>query len=222
MTKTLRNIAICILKPNGKVAFVKSSPRYAQILDVGCGNDAVINIKKLLPDCHYTGLDVGDYNQGSFSKLLIDKYIIVAPDIFAEAISSLGPIFDSIISSHNLEHCDDRDSTLSSMMFALKPGGRLYMSFPSSRSIYFPKRKGTLNYYDDLTHQGQPPNYDSIISSLQKNNFVIEFATRHYQPLVMRLLGLILEPLSALQKRVLKGTWEFYGFESIIVARKLV
>ena len=124
------------------------------------------------------------------------------------------------MSSHNLEHCNDRNATLRAMLAALKPGGLIFMLFPCESSTRFPKRKGCLNYYDDETHKYAPPAFDHVIGELNNQGFEILFAAHQYRPLILRLIGLYLEPLSRQRQQILTGTWEFYGFESVIWARK--
>ena len=79
---------------------------------------------------------------------------------------------------------------------------------------------GSLNYFDDITHKPPPPDFKSIIETLKLNEFDIEFSTNRYRPFLLSLVGLLLEPFSFLRQKVLRGTWELYGFESIIHAKK--
>ena len=95
------------------------------------------------------------------------------------------------------------------------------MSFPCEASVSYPKRNGCLNYHDDPTHKGAPPDFGKLLGMVSGAGFVIEFSARNYKPKMLWLIGLVSEPLSRLSKQVLRGTWEFYGFESIIIARKL-
>lgn len=216
----LKDKLVTLLRPRGKLAFVRSLRSDAEILDIGCGNEAVVGIKNAAPGCRYTGVDIGDYNQTARSKRLMDEYVIVDVRKFADGIRALEPRFDGVISSHNLEHCDDLPDTLSAMLSRVKKGGKIYMSFPCKDSVNFPSRRGTLNFYDDETHKSAPPNYDAILSKLKESGFTIEFATARYRPILLRAIGLLTEPFSAARKRVMKGTWELYGFESVIIAAK--
>jgi SAM-dependent methyltransferase len=170
------------------------------------------------PLINYTGLDIGDYNQEK--PILADEYLITCPENFAYEIEKRPSHYDSILSSHNIEHCLDRKRTLIAMMRALRPGGRLYIAFPSSRSIDFPRRQGTLNYYDDSTHIDVPPDFDEYLALLSAEGFSIDYSTKRYRPIIMRILGFINERRSKNSGIVMTGTWEYYGFESIIWARK--
>lgn len=208
-----------ILRRRGRYSFIRENAG-VNILDVGCGNDSAYKTKLFMPNIIYTGVDVVDYNN-KFPNFA-DKYICTEPDKFAQTISNLNSSYDLVISSHNLEHCNDRDATLLSMLSTVKVGGYIYLAFPCEDSKFWPSRHGTLNYFDDATHQYNPPNYVEIIATLNKNDFLILFSVKNYKPKILRFLGALLEPLSMLTKRVLPGTWEYYGFETIIWAQRII
>jgi ubiquinone/menaquinone biosynthesis C-methylase UbiE len=211
-----------MLRPKGKQGFLSTLDSTSRILDVGCGNHkSVSSFKMVLPDCIYTGIDVGDYNQTSDSLSQIDEYIVTASSTFPSKIASLGNRFDAVVSSHNLEHCDNRNQCLDSIMKVVVKGGSVYLSFPSEKSIGFPRRSGTLNYYDDDTHQDSPPDFEAILEELKNNNFNVTFSAKYYKPFILRFIGFIMEPISMVTKRISIGTWDYYGFESIIHATKV-
>jgi SAM-dependent methyltransferase len=207
-----------IVRPHGKLHFLTRLSSHASILDVGCGNNSPFQVKSILPESTYTGVDVGDYNQTMPNKA--DRYIITTPAGFTGALREFCEEFDAVLSSHNIEHCDDRMGTLEAMLRATKPGGKIYIAFPCAESVRFPARAGTLNYYDDATHKALPPDFDLLLQVLRESGFQIEHAARHHRPVLFWLLGMLVEPLSRWRKRVMRGTWELYGFESIIIARK--
>lgn len=205
------------LNPRDKERFLIRLGSNATILDVGCGNDSPRFTKNLLPDCYYVGIDVADYQQKS--KTLADRYIICTPEEFHTEIESAGK-FDAVISSHNFEHVDDRNATLQAMLSAVRIGGMLYMAFPTAKSIGFPSRLGTLNYFDDPTHKGLPPDFKQIKRMLKSHGFRIVYARSSYKPLMLWTLGLAQERKSIFLGKILLGTWAFWGFESIIWAKK--
>jgi SAM-dependent methyltransferase len=208
-----------LLMRNKKVSFLKKLDKNARILDVGCGNNSPLKTKKVLKNCFYTGIDIDDYNQSS--KELADKYIVADRLTFHQSIEKLHGQFDAVISAHNLEHCDNREGTLLAMLNALKPGGLIYLAFPCEESINFPSRKGTLNYYDDSSHLGAPPNLEWVLKHLKSNNFTIIRLAKKNRPVSVRFIGFLLEPLSSFTKKIYPGTWEYYGFETIIWAKKI-
>lgn len=211
------------LRPGGKKSIIANSGDNIKILDVGCGNSSAIVFRELLRNCHYTGLDVSDYNQSSESRAVMDEYIVVSPTDFAKAIKEADSSFDLIVSSHNLEHCFERWEVLDAMLDKLAVNGILYLSFPSESSKKFPSRsRGCLNYFDDDTHVADPPDVHSIINRIaEREDFTIEFLAKNYSPLLLRIIGLVIEPWSILTKTVKIGTWELYGFETILHVRRV-
>lgn len=206
------------LRRKSKVNFILSLRNGSKLLDVGCGNNSPSICKALRPDIYYVGLDIGDYNQVRCPSGVADEYIIAAPETFIQTIATFEHRFDALISSHNLEHCAMPYSVLIAMLKTLKPGGRIYLAFPCSASISFPSRRG-LNFYDDNTHK-ELLEMILVEETIKTEGFTIDFVTERHRPLLLKLIGLVLEPLSFLSRRVMVGTWELYGFESIIWATK--
>jgi SAM-dependent methyltransferase len=163
-----------VFRPHRKIDFLNRLPSKCEILDVGCGSNSPYLVKSLFPDCTYTGIDVEDYRQTKPN--LADHYVLVDRRHFSESVLAFGKKFDAVISSHNLEHCDNRDETLDAMMTVLKDGGRLYLSVPPNTSVTFPSREGCLNYYDDPTHKSVPPDFGAIIDLLSRKGFSISIA----------------------------------------------
>jgi SAM-dependent methyltransferase len=210
------------VRPHGKEAFLKAMRAGDRVLDVGCGNNSPMRAKLCATAVHYTGLDIGDYNQRLDSIKSADEYIVTSPAEFASTIEASVSTFHAVVSSHNLEHCDEPDRVLTAMCAALKPGGRLYLSFPSEATVKFPRRrKDTLNFFDDPTHT-QPPNLAHVLAILRKSDLQIEFMAVRHRPFIPMLIGLVLEPISYVTQRAmpLGTTWALYGFETVIWAAR--
>lgn len=205
-----------LLRPMGKWGFLKSVVEYGKLLDVGCGNNSPLRTKQQRSDIHYTGIDVGVYNQAHGFEKYADRLILTSPESFPEEIEKFRDEFDAVISSHNLEHCNDQTRVLLAMINSLKKKGYIYLAFPCEKSAKFPSQRGTLNFYDDASHQNLVP-YDEIIAILKQNHVVIDFTTRQYKPCILAIIGFIFEPVSRLiNRQVLFGaTWAYYGFDSI-------
>lgn len=216
----VRHALVTMLRARGKQAFLRSLPRAAKVLDVGCGNNSPREAKLLRPDIFYTGMDVGDYNQQD-SIRYADAYNVVPPARFADAIAAHAGQMDAVVSSHNLEHCDDPSAVLNAMLGALRPGGRLFLAFPCEASLRFPRRRGTLNFFDDATHK-TVPRWDAVMDAFRREELTLEYSARRYRPMLLACLGLALEPLSWLTRRNMpaSSTWALYGFESIIWIRR--
>lgn len=214
--------ARCI-DPKGKDAFLRSlnCDGAIRILDVGCGNNSILAIRNILGEkAYYVGLDVGDCNLDNCNKRLINEYIIVSPESFAEKIEEMEGTYDAIISRHNIEHCNEPERVVEAMAKALKKDGRILMVFPSIYSTEFPSRGGCLNFFDDHTHSWLP-DYNGILQRLKLNGVGIEYANRKYQPFILRMIGWKNEKESLRINHTMEGTWAYYGFESVIWGKKL-
>lgn len=209
-----------LLKRRGKLAFLRTLPPHARVLDVGCGNNSPREFKMLRPDLNYIGLDVGDYNQQD-SIQYADAYVVVPPSGFAGAIAARAGQMDAVVSSHNLEHCEDAGEVLDAMVAALRPGGRLYLAFPCEESVRFPKRRGSLNFFDDATHR-RVPERERVLATLRERGVTLVYVCHRYRPKILASVGLALEPLAWLLKSNMPAgsTWALYGFETIIWARR--
>ena len=207
--------------PRGRSTFAQGLKQGARILDVGCGNNSPAWFKAGRPDLYYVGLDVGDYNQNEDVRMIADEYMVTGPEGFAAAIESFSGQMDAVVSSHNLEHCDEPERCLTAMAASLKSNGRLYLSFPCEESVGFPKRAGCLNLFDDATHKAAPA-WLPTVEVLKKCGCLIDFQAKRYRPFPQWLKGLLLEPLSSGRRAVIEdgSTWALYGFESVIWARK--
>jgi len=208
----------CILRPRELRAFLeKYKKQHLKLLDVGCGNRSSIFIKKINPCFDIFGIDVVDYNQSPESRRLYASYLIANPETFDESIHKMN--FDLIISNHNIEHCNKPDKTFAAMVERLSPGGYMFFATPSLKSINFPSRKGTLNFFDDITHE-QPIDLRKMIEPYE-NKVQCVFYKDSYRPFFWRLVGLVFELTSRLKAKVMLGTLDYYGFEQIMWLRKL-
>lgn len=220
MPSRLRVALERFLRSRGKHAFFASLPAGARVLDIGCGDDPAHFLAQR-PDIDYTGIDVTDaYRQRTFSNVAV-RHVVVAADRFVEELDNLGTDFDAVISSHNLEHCDDPYAVMVKMIARLRRDGRVFIAFPCAESVRFPRRQGCLNFYDDKTHR-HVISFSTIRQTLVDAGLRVDFATPRYRPALLFAVGLLLEPLSALARHVVPGTatWALYGFESIVWATR--
>lgn len=211
----------CLLRRHGKDSFIRALPPGARVFDIGCGNRSPERVKVLRPDLYYVGIDVQDYEQSQRSVGLADEYRVTSAASFLSAIGAERASMDAVVSSHNLEHCENPMAVIANMAGALKPGGRLYLSFPCEASVALPSRRGSLRFSDDPTHRTPPP-WLQVMHALDRNNMTIEFSANRYRPWAAAALGALLEPVSMLSRRVmpLGSTWALWGFESVLWAVK--
>lgn len=213
------NFIQILLRPAGLRSCIANSKNVKRILDVGCGNKSSVFVKSLSPESHLTGVDVADYNQDEESIALYDEYKIVPANEFDRGISKLDRKFNLILSNHNIEHCEEPAAVFESMVNMLEVGGMLYIATPCLESVGFPSRRGTLNFYDDITHKS-PIDLLSFFE-LSKGKLEIIKYLPNSRPVFWRSLGWINEKRSMLGGKVCLGTWDYWGFEQILWAKKV-
>ncbi|TDO08265.1 methyltransferase family protein [Mycobacterium sp. BK086] len=220
VTSWAKSVAVHLdSRDHGRRRFLTELGEHADVFDVGCGNDSPYLFKSIRPDIRYVGLDVGDYYQEHEPAEYADDYVVVPVSQFLNAIQQRAEQFDAVVSAHNLEHCDDPDNVVKAMAQALRPGGRLYLAFPSAASLSMPSRQGTLNFFDDTTHV-RPPDFQNVLRLLRAEGVTIDFAAERYRPPSRVVIGALNEPVSRMRKQVMRGTWALYGFETVIWGRK--
>ncbi|MBB3636796.1 SAM-dependent methyltransferase [Mycolicibacterium sp. BK607] len=220
VTSWAKSVAVHLdSRDRGRRKFLTELGEHADVFDVGCGNDSPYLFKSIRPDIRYVGLDVGDYYQEHEPAEYADDYVVVPVSQFLNAIQQRAEQFDAVVSAHNLEHCDDPDNVVKAMAQALRPGGRLYLAFPSAASLSMPSRQGTLNFFDDTTHV-RPPDFQNVLRLLRAEGVTIDFAAERYRPPSRVVIGALNEPVSRMRKQVMRGTWALYGFETVIWGRK--
>lgn len=204
------------LDPLSKVRFVAELPRGAAVLDVGCGNGSPSVFKLLNPSIRYVGLDIAEHGLGPADHTAADELRFVSSEQFADGIAALGRRFDAVVSAHNIEHVEQPEAVLRAMCGVLTPGGRLYLSFPSPASLDFPSRAGALNFRDDPTHRWLP-DFTLIRRVAQECGCTVVAWQPQNRPPAGYVLGALVEPLSRVRGKVLPFTWNYWGFESVVI-----
>ncbi|MBI4651045.1 methyltransferase domain-containing protein [Candidatus Desantisbacteria bacterium] len=195
--------------------------KHFKVLDVGCGNHSPSVTKKYFPEIDYYGLDmVKNYNSDEEDLRCMEKFyevdlaksynLDIIPDIF----------FDGLILSHVIEHLENGEKVILDLLHKLNTNGIIYIEFPSPHSVYLPRMKGTLNFYDDPSHV-KLYNVKKLNNLLKENGCIIlKSGIRH------SLKKIILLPLYAVSSLFSFGNisssvfWDITGFASYIIAIK--
>jgi SAM-dependent methyltransferase len=129
------------------------SPR---ILDVGCGNGSPTLTKRWFPGCHYAGADIQRYNLSDADVAAMDEFFQLGVDGSGyDAIPESS--YNFVILNHVVEHMREPAPIVAVLCRKLKPGGLIWIAFPSVRSLSLPHSEDeTLNFYDDPTHVTVP------------------------------------------------------------------
>ena len=206
-----------VLRPHSKKAFILSLSENDVVLDIGCGNSSDALVKMLAPLTQYRGIDISAQRP----EFQGEQYTESSPVRFNADVADQLERADTVISAHNLEHCNDYKELVE---IIARTGGlrRAFLSFPSRVSLNLPKSKhGTLNFYQDPTHNTLP-DIEFVLSALQEQGWKIDFVARSYMPPIPYLIGFLWSPIFMFTgiESPLYGTYSYYGFESVIWATR--
>ncbi len=140
-------------------------------------------------------------------------------DLNAEDLSFLPDgSFDYVISSHTIEHLEDGLRTVAQISTKVRPGGRIYLEWPSVESETFPIKGLGLNFHDDGTHIRTFVRED-ITAVLTEAGFDIEYSGFRRMWLRMLIAPLLVIRRSLkLRRLVLYDAWDLTGFCYVIRA----
>jgi SAM-dependent methyltransferase len=195
-----------------------------QILDVGCGNGSPTVTKRWFPECRYSGADIQRYNLTDADDAAMDEFFPLGADGSGyEAIPEAS--FDLVILNHVIEHMAEPAPILAALCAKLKPGGYMWIAFPSQRSLSLPHSVDeTLNFWDDPTHV-RVPEIGEVVSVLQANEVRIVHAGRSREGLLTSLAD-VFKLLKRLLMRAVtgrlsgRGLWYVLGFEDHVLGQR--
>jgi 2-polyprenyl-3-methyl-5-hydroxy-6-metoxy-1,4-benzoquinol methylase len=195
-----------------------------QILDIGCGNNSPSITKRWFPGCHYTGADIQRYNLKVEDDAAMDEFYLLGADGAGyDAIQNAG--YDFIILNHVIEHMTEPAPILAALCRKLKPGGYIWIAFPSLRSLSLPPSDDeTLQFCDDPTHV-RIPDVREVANILLANEVKVLHAGASREGLMTTIAD-----VSKLVKRLLRkimtgrfsgrGMWYLLGFEDHVLGQR--
>lgn len=193
------------------------------ILDVGCGNNSPTITKHWFPKCFYAGADIQQYNNDADDLKAMDVFYPVGADGSGyDAIPDR--TFDFIILHHVIEHMQDPRAVLTSLCSKLKPGGYIWIAFPSLRSLSFPSAAdGTLHFCDDDSHV-YIPGIGEVSNILLASKVKVVHAGRT-RDIARTLVGAGVLPWAILKKLstgrlAARGLWYLLGFEDHVLGHR--
>jgi 2-polyprenyl-3-methyl-5-hydroxy-6-metoxy-1,4-benzoquinol methylase len=199
------------------------------ILDVGCGNHSPSITKKWFPECHYTGADVQRYNLDQADDAAMDRFFLLERDGSGPESSAYDAIpdasYDFVILNHVLEHIPDPLPTLTALCRKLRPGGYIWIAFPSLRSLSLPHSDDeTLQFCDDPTHV-YVPGLREVANVLLANRVIILHAGPSREGF-LTTLGDIFKFIKRLFRKMVtgkfsgRGMWYLLGFEDHVLGQR--
>jgi SAM-dependent methyltransferase len=197
------------------------SPR---ILDIGCGNGSPSITKRWFPGCHYSGADIQRYNLSDGDLAAMDDFYPIGADGSGyDAIPASS--YDLVILNHVVEHMAEPAPVLAALCGKLKPGGYIWIAFPSLRSLSLPHSSDeTLQFCDDPTHI-HVPEIREIANILLAGGVAIVHAGRSREGF-LTTLGDAVKLLKRLLRRAFtgrfsaRGLWYLLGFEDHVLGRR--
>jgi SAM-dependent methyltransferase len=210
-----------------KFRFVRGKlPAGARILDIGCGNGSPSLTKRWFPGCYYAGADIQRYRMDAADDAALDAFFPLDAD--GEGYDAIPDAsFDFVILNHVIEHMADPKPIVAKLCGKLRPGGSIWIAFPSVRSLALPHSVDeTLNFCDDPTHV-HVPDLREIANVLLANGVKVLHAGRSREGLLTTLGDLL-----KLGKRVVKklftgrfsgrGMWYVLGFEDHVFGQRKI
>ncbi len=195
-----------------------------RILDIGCGNNSPSVTKRWFPGCHYTGADIQRYNLSEIDDAAMDAFFLLGADGSGYAAIPDGS-YDLVILNHVLEHMTEPAPVVAALSKKLKPGGYIWIAFPSLRSLSLPSSEDeTLQFCDDPTHI-YLPDVREVANILLANGVKVLHAGRSREGFFTTLAD-----VTKLLKRVLRrlmtgrfsgrGMWYLLGFEDHVLGQR--
>ncbi len=191
-----------------------------RLLDVGAGNHSVKKIKKLYPDCHYYGIDISrNYNNDQEDFDLMENfYEMDLTKLKFDTIENI--FFDVIIMSHIIEHLQNGDIVIEHLIKKLKVGGIIYIEYPGFKSTKLPSMKGTLNFFDDVTHV-RIYSLLEIYNTLLRNNVKpLDGGKRRNWYRIILMPIIIVYRLIRFRNTSATDFWDLFGFAEFVLGKK--
>ena len=197
------------------------SDRGFRLLDIGCGNHSPSQTKKWFPACEYYGVDNRVYNNDENDFEVMEKFYEI--DLIKE-IGRLDEIpddfFDVVIFSHVIEHLPNGLDVLLKLGDKIKAEGKIYIEFPSVRSLSLPSMIGSLHFCDDPSHV-RVYEVSEIVNILLSENFKIIRAGRR-RNIIKAAFAPMRIVLDLLRYKKIYGAnfWDIAGFADYVYAEK--
>lgn len=195
-----------------------------RILDIGCGNGSPTVTKRWFPGCHYVGADIQRYKLSDADMAAMDAFYPLNIDGSGyDAIPDAS--YDFVILNHVVEHMRDPAPVVATLCGKLKPGGFIWIAFPSLRSLSLPHSVDeTLQFCDDATHV-YLPDVREMANVLLANGVTVLDAGRSREGFFTALgddlkLGKRMAKWLFTGKFSGRGMWYVLGFEDHVFGQR--
>jgi SAM-dependent methyltransferase len=197
----------------------------ARILDIGCGNNSPTITKHWFPGCYYAGADIQQYNNNDEDMRAMDEFYLLGSNGSGyEEIPDRS--FDLVILHHVIEHISDPMPIVAMACQKIRPGGYIWIAFPSQRSLSLPPAaQGALQFCDDITHV-YVPDIRETSNVFLANGIRVLHAGRTMDAARI-IVGAMVLPIAFLRKAMTgrlnaRGLWYILGFEDHVFGQRSV
>ena len=163
-----------------RTVFLKTLPYAADVVDIGAG-DGSLSVFKRWPEPARPDLTLHAYSLDK-GRLFDDFSSYALGDWDTQPPEFDGRVFDAVVCAHFIEHIADPRSFVAWAARKLRPGGRVYLEWPSPAALTLPPR-GELEalgvplmisrFDDDATHKALPATED-IVAASRAHGFAVE------------------------------------------------
>lgn len=217
-----------VLPPRFRFFYPEYKDHAVTILDIGCGNHSPSITKKWFGKCDYYGVDRGEYNIDKGDIVLMKEFYRIDLEKNPEKLDEIpDEFFDIIIFNHVIEHLTNGMDVLSELVKKLKKGGKIYIEFPSVKSLSLPSVKnfpsffsGTINFCDDSTHVRLYSLLDVANHLLSREFKILKGGTRRDVGMMIMSPFIIIYCLIRHREFSVSALWGVTGFAQYIYAEK--
>jgi len=150
---------------------IKSIGDINQSLDYGCGSGVLLPFLAHRSE-HVIGMDVNLNPIREIMKILAFPTNITIKDLNVEPLSTVPEnYFDLITAINVLEHLDRPQETIDTLVYTLKPGGRIIVSLPKENFLYNIGRKLAGKEFTGDYHKS---NYMDVIEIFNQKGLIID------------------------------------------------
>ena len=197
--------------------FIKG--RDVAFLGVGCGATSPRITKRYYPQLRYHGIDLLSVGTPELLGGTLEKFYQL--NLVNDSLSSVPDCFFDIVEmSHVIEHLSNGMDVIRQVLPKVQSAGRVYIEFPSVKSLSLPSMPDTLHFCDDPTHI-RIYSIAEVANVLLDNNFkIIKSGVRRDWVRIVFLP--IIVPLRYLMRGRISGAdfWDLTGFAEFVYAER--